>query len=82
MASVTSLDQDMRNLRMSRYTPQAANECREWIESVLGERLPAGDLLQDVLKDGVVLCRQAISHPLDRHHQRSHTDPLSTDLLI
>ena len=57
MASVTSLDQDMRNLRLSRYTPQAANECRSWIEQVLGEQLPGGDLLQNVLKDGVVLCK-------------------------
>lgn len=56
MASVTSLDQDMRNLRLGRYTPQAANEAREWIESVLGETLPPGDLLQ-ILKDGVILCR-------------------------
>lgn len=56
MASVTSLDQDMKNLRMGRYTPQAANEVRTWIEEMLGERLPAGDLL-DALKDGTVLCR-------------------------
>ncbi|KAL6712237.1 calponin [Coniothyrium glycines] len=56
MASVTSLDQDMRKLRMDRYTPKAANEARGWIEEVLGERLPAGDLL-DALKDGTVLCR-------------------------
>lgn len=56
MASVTSLDQDMKNLRMGRYTPQAANEVRAWIEEMLGERLPAGDLL-DALKDGTVLCR-------------------------
>ena len=56
MASVTSLDQDMKNLRMGRYTPQAANEVRTWIEETLGERLPAGDLL-DALKDGTVLCK-------------------------
>ncbi|KAF2659918.1 hypothetical protein K491DRAFT_622035 [Lophiostoma macrostomum CBS 122681] len=56
MASVTSLDQDMRKLRMDRYTPKAANEARSWIEEVLGERLPSGDLL-DALKDGTVLCR-------------------------
>ena len=56
MASVTSLDQDMRKLRMDRYTPQAANEVRSWIEGTLGERLPTGDLL-DALKDGTVLCR-------------------------
>ncbi|KAF1831733.1 hypothetical protein BDW02DRAFT_571708 [Decorospora gaudefroyi] len=56
MASVTSLDQDMRKLRMDRYTPKAANEVRSWIEEVLKERLPAGDVL-DALKDGTVLCR-------------------------
>ena len=58
MASVTSLDQDMKKLRMGRYTPQAANEARHWIEDILGERLPGGDLL-DALKDGTVLCRYA-----------------------
>lgn len=56
MASVTSLDKDLRSLRLSRYTPQAAAEVRNWIEGVLHERLPAGDLL-DALKDGVALCR-------------------------
>lgn len=43
---------------MSRYTPQAANEARAWIEDTLGERLPTRDLL-DALKDGTVLCRLA-----------------------
>lgn len=58
MPSVTSLDSDMRNLRMSRYTPQAANEARGWIEDTLGRSLPPGDLL-DALKDGVALCELA-----------------------
>lgn len=56
MASVSSLDKDMRNLRLGKYTPQAANEVREWIEEVLGERILAGDLLE-ALKDGSVLCK-------------------------
>ncbi|KAG0645244.1 Calponin [Hyphodiscus hymeniophilus] len=56
MASVTSLDKDMRKLRLDRYTPQAANEVRSFIEESLGERLAGGDLL-DVLKDGVALCK-------------------------
>ncbi|KAI9763688.1 MAG: hypothetical protein M1840_009161 [Geoglossum simile] len=56
MASVTSLDRDLRNLRLSKYTPQAANEVREWIEEVLGERLPGGDLLEG-LRDGTALCK-------------------------
>lgn len=56
MASVTSLDKDMRKLRLDRYTPQAANEVRGWIEGILGERLAGGDLLE-ALKDGVALCK-------------------------
>ncbi|WEW60870.1 calponin [Emydomyces testavorans] len=56
MASVTSLDKDLKNLRLSRYTPQAADEARGWIEGALQENLPPGDLLE-ALKDGVVLCR-------------------------
>ena len=58
MPSVTSLDSDMRNLRLSRYTPQAANEARAWIEDTLGRSLPPGDLL-DALKDGTALCELA-----------------------
>jgi hypothetical protein len=56
MASVTSLDKDMRKLRMDRYTPQAAKEVRDWIEGVLGEQLASGDLME-ALKDGVALCK-------------------------
>jgi hypothetical protein len=56
MASVTSLDKDMRKLRMDRYTPQAAKEVRDWIEGTLGERLAGGDLME-ALKDGVALCK-------------------------
>lgn len=56
MASVTSLDKDLRKLRLDKYTPAAANEARQWIEEVLGERLPSSDLLEG-LKDGVALCK-------------------------
>ncbi|KAI9823172.1 MAG: hypothetical protein M1832_002615 [Thelocarpon impressellum] len=56
MASVSSLDKDLRNMRLSKYSPQAAKEVREWIEEVLSERLAAGDLL-DALKDGQALCK-------------------------
>jgi hypothetical protein len=56
MASVSSLDQDMRQLRLDRYTPQAADEVRSWIEQTIGDRLAPGDLL-DSLKDGVALCK-------------------------
>lgn len=56
MAAVTSLDKDLRKLRLDKYTPAAANEVKSWIEGTLGERLPSGDLLEG-LKDGVALCR-------------------------
>ncbi|KAI4191700.1 MAG: hypothetical protein LQ346_004641 [Caloplaca aetnensis] len=56
MASVSSLDKDLRNMRLGKYTPQAANEARAWIEESLGEPLTAGDLL-DALKDGTALCK-------------------------
>ena len=59
MASVSSLDHDMRRLRLDRYTQQAQEEIRSWIEETLGRRLPNGDLI-DALKDGVVLCEYAI----------------------
>ncbi|KAJ5138462.1 uncharacterized protein N7515_003310 [Penicillium bovifimosum] len=56
MASVTSLDKDLRNMRLSRYTPQAAAEVRDWIEEVLHEKLASPDLLEG-LKDGIALCK-------------------------
>ncbi|KAM5351488.1 hypothetical protein ACJ41O_004211 [Fusarium nematophilum] len=58
MASVTSLDKDLRKMRLEKYTPAAANEARSWIEDILGERLPSPDLLEG-LKDGVALCKLA-----------------------
>ncbi|KAK5687251.1 calponin [Elasticomyces elasticus] len=57
-ASVSSLDADMRNLRLARYTPAAAAEVLTWIQETLGTQLPPGDLLE-TLKDGVLLCQLA-----------------------
>ncbi|KAK7398268.1 calponin [Neonectria punicea] len=56
MASVTSLDKDLRKMRLEKYTPAAANEARSWVEEILGTRLPSSDLLEG-LKDGVALCK-------------------------
>ncbi|KAF7558857.1 hypothetical protein G7046_g5302 [Stylonectria norvegica] len=56
MASVSSLDKDLRRMRLDKYTPAAANEARSWVEDVLGERLQSSDLLEG-LKDGVALCK-------------------------
>ncbi|KAK6500300.1 hypothetical protein TWF481_010644 [Arthrobotrys musiformis] len=58
MASVSSLDKDLAKLRLGKYTVQASNEAKAWIESTLGEKLPADDLM-DALHDGTVLCRLA-----------------------
>ncbi|CAK7566106.1 MAG: calponin [Sporothrix epigloea] len=58
MASVSSLDRDLRKMRFDKYTPGAAREAREWIEDILNEPLASGDLLE-ALKDGVALCRLA-----------------------
>jgi len=69
-ASVSSLDQDMRKLRLDRYTPQASDEVRSWIDSTLGDALPSGDLL-DALRDGVALCK-FVEYSRTIHH---HTDP-------
>ncbi len=60
MASVSSLDKDLRKLRLDKYTPSAANEARTWVEGILGERLPSVDLLEG-LKDGVALCKYAVT---------------------
>lgn len=43
-------------MRLDKYTPQRANETRKWLENILGEPLPAGDLLE-ALKDGSALCK-------------------------
>jgi transgelin len=48
----------MKKLRLSRYTPGAANEAKTWIENTLGEKLAPGDLI-DALKDGTALCKLA-----------------------
>lgn len=56
MASVSSLDKDLRSLRLGKYTLQAATEARAWIEEALAQRLDPGDLLE-ALKDGVALCK-------------------------
>ncbi|CAI6088759.1 unnamed protein product [Clonostachys chloroleuca] len=56
MASVSSLDKDLRKVRLDKFTPAAANEARAWIEEILGERLPSSDLLE-ALRDGIALCK-------------------------
>ncbi len=61
MASVSSLDKDLRAMRLDKYSPKLANEAREWIEEMLDERLKGGDLLE-ALKDGTALCKSGYLH--------------------
>ncbi|KAH0615308.1 uncharacterized protein H6S33_000944 [Morchella sextelata] len=58
MASVSSLDKDLSRLRLAKYTAQDSQDVKDWIGGILGETLPAGDLMV-ILKDGVVLCKLA-----------------------
>jgi transgelin len=56
MASVSSLDKDLRKVRLDKFTPAAEKEAISWIEGILRDRLSSPDLLES-LKDGVVLCK-------------------------
>ncbi|KAK6634063.1 hypothetical protein RUM44_004671 [Polyplax serrata] len=37
--------------------PEQEREAQEWIEQVVGERFPPGYLYEDVLRDGIILCK-------------------------
>lgn len=37
--------------------PQQDKEAQEWIEAVLGAKFPPGELYEDVIRDGTVLCQ-------------------------
>ncbi len=56
MASVSSLDKDLRKLRLDKYTPAAAKEVKSWIEE--SSASPAcRRRFSRQLKDGVALCK-------------------------
>lgn len=54
-ADVSSLDQDLRELRRSKYNKDLADQAKQWIFDRIGESVPQQEDLIDVLKDGVVL---------------------------
>lgn len=37
--------------------PQQDAEAQEWIETILGAKFPPGELYEDVIRDGTVLCQ-------------------------
>ncbi|SCU79857.1 LAME_0B00672g1_1 [Lachancea meyersii CBS 8951] len=62
VADVTSLDQDLQELRRNKFSPNAIEEISNWIfRTVLGESSepPNAAQLLSSLKDGTVLCRLA-----------------------
>ncbi|CEP64883.1 Scp1p LALA0_S14e01420g [Lachancea lanzarotensis] len=61
-ADVTSLDQDLQELRRNKFSPQSIQEISEWIfGTLLGEKFNTRDAAQLLsrLKDGTVLCQLA-----------------------
>jgi hypothetical protein len=50
------LDVDLQAKEVLKYDTELEAGAREWIEAVLGEKLPHPDFLTN-LKDGVILCR-------------------------
>lgn len=52
-----SLERAIRAKIAGKRNPQQDQEAQEWIEAVLGEKFPKGELYEDVLRDGQVLCK-------------------------
>jgi len=52
-----SLERAVRAKIASKRDPIQDKEAQEWIESILEIKFPAGQAYEDVLKDGVVLCK-------------------------
>lgn len=40
----------------AKRNPELDREAQEWVEAVIGEKFPSGTY-EDVLKDGVILCK-------------------------
>lgn len=52
-----SLERQVRAKLASKRDPQQDKEAQEWIETVLGAKFPPGELYEDVIRDGTVLCQ-------------------------
>ncbi|XP_017880033.1 muscle-specific protein 20 [Ceratina calcarata] len=51
-----ALERQVRAKLAGKRDPQQEREAQEWIESVLGNKFPAGEAFEDVIRDGQVLC--------------------------
>nr|AAY68367.1 muscle protein 20-like protein [Anoplophora glabripennis] len=52
-----SLERQVRAKLASKRDPQQDKEAQEWIETLLGAKFPPGELYEDVIRDGTVLCQ-------------------------
>ncbi|XP_063704082.1 muscle-specific protein 20 [Culicoides brevitarsis] len=52
-----SLERAVQAKIAGKRNPAQDAEAQEWIETVLGEKFPAGEKYEDVLRDGQVLCK-------------------------
>ncbi|XP_023014236.1 muscle-specific protein 20 transgelin [Leptinotarsa decemlineata] len=52
-----SLERQVRAKLASKRDPQQDKEAQEWIETILGAKFPPGELYEDVIRDGTVLCQ-------------------------
>ncbi|KAF5285032.1 hypothetical protein FQR65_LT02344 [Abscondita terminalis] len=52
-----SLERQVRAKLAAKRSPEQDKEAQEWIETILGAKFPAGQLYEDVLRDGTVLCQ-------------------------
>ncbi|XP_032454323.1 muscle-specific protein 20 isoform X14 [Nasonia vitripennis] len=51
-----ALERQVHAKILAKRDPEQEREAQEWIESIIGNKFPAGLPIEDVLKDGVVLC--------------------------
>ncbi|KAG6802703.1 muscle-specific protein 20 [Apis laboriosa] len=51
-----ALERQVRAKIAAKRNPEQEKEAQEWIESILGKKFPPGELFEDVIKDGQVLC--------------------------
>jgi hypothetical protein len=52
-----SLERQVRAKIAAKRNPDQDREAQEWIETVLGAKFPPGELYEDVIRDGTVLCQ-------------------------
>lgn len=41
----------------SKRDPEMDRQAQEWIETILGGKFPPGQLYEDVIRDGTILCQ-------------------------